>query len=207
MPKRIDIVGKRFGRVVVISDRDENGDLLGTPAARRVLIKCDCGKEKVVNARSIRRGHTRSCGCLQPEIAKKHGMESHPLYNIWKAMNARCYREKTASFPRYGGRGIKVCEEWKNDVIQFIRWAEKNGWEKGLQVDRKDNDGDYTPENCRIVTCKENNNNRISNRKIVIDGELLTIAEASDKYRIKYDKLFQRIFRLGWSPEKAVSSQ
>lgn len=90
----------------------------------------------------------------------KHGFHGHKLYSVWNSMNRRCYEWTNKNYKYYGERGIKVCDEWVNDAGSFCNWALSNGWEEGLQLDRKDNDGDYTPDNCRFVTCAENNRNK-----------------------------------------------
>ena len=91
----------------------------------------------------------------------KHGYYKHPLYaNVYFNMKRRCYDSKTWNYKNYGGRGIRVCNKWNNDVVKFIEWALINGYGKGLQIDRINNDGDYSPDNCRFVTPKENSNNR-----------------------------------------------
>lgn len=95
---------------------------------------------------------------------QKHGMSSHPVYIAWRNMVNRCTKPKTKYYERYGGRGISVCEDWISDFISFKDWAFKNGWSKGLFLDRIDNDGDYSPENCRWITREESNRNR-SNTK------------------------------------------
>jgi len=89
-----------------------------------------------------------------------HGHSGHLLYGVWRAMKARCYNSNNKKYEYYGGRGIIVCKEWLVDFMNFYSWAIKNGWEKGLQIDRKENDGNYEPENCRFVTSKSNNNNQ-----------------------------------------------
>jgi hypothetical protein len=94
-----------------------------------------------------------------PLFTKRHGYSDHPLYSVWQNMRARCYYSSYNNYKDYGGRGITVCDEWENSAKTFIEWA-KTLWEPGLQIDRRDNNGNYTPENCRFVTPKENTLNR-----------------------------------------------
>lgn len=204
MASRIEMVGKRYGRLIVLSDRDKNGNLLGRASYRLVKIRCDCGNEKIVSARGIRKKHTRSCGCLQREIARVHGFTGDPLYPVCKTMIARCHNKKSISYKNYGARGIRVCREWRESPGVFIAWAKAAGWEKGLQVDRLNNNGDYCPENCRVVTRSKNLNNKRTNVFIFVDGTKMTLAEATRYYQISYDVLRQRIHKLGWSHEKSV---
>lgn len=202
MPSRIDMVGQRYGRLQVLADAPSES----TPQARRVLARCDCGTERILNARSVRRGNTQSCGCLQPARATSHGLDAHPLCAVWRAMRGRCYHRSQRSYRYYGARGIRVCDQWRHSPEQFIEWAEQHGWQPGLQIDRIDVDGDYSPENCRFVTARENTNNTRANRVITVDGVAFTLAEAARKYGIPYATLQQRITRLGWAPERAVQS-
>lgn len=112
----------------------------------------------------MRSGHTKSCGCFNRDAAGErgttHGLYKHRLYAIWGSMKSRCLNQKKHNYHHYGGRGITVCPEWLDDAAVFIEWAEANGAAPGLQIDRIDNDGGYSPDNCRFVTPKENMNNR-----------------------------------------------
>ena len=150
-----DMVGKRFGRLIVIS-RAENKSRKGRDAYW--LCKCDCGAETTVCTGSLSAGRTRSCGCLAREKAseaKKHGDSDSRLYNIWRGMRARC---RNKNLHRYGGRGISVCPEWES-YLTFKEWAILNGYRDNLTIDRIDNDGNYTPDNCRWATYKQQNQN------------------------------------------------
>jgi hypothetical protein len=128
------------------------------------LCLCDCGNEKIIRGGSLRQGKIRSCGCLLSEkskermtnIATKHGHSDSPLYRVHKSMIERCYSPLSKGFKNYGGRGITVCDEWLNDFMAFYSWAVENGYQEGLEIDRKDNDGNYEPSNCRWVTPLEN---------------------------------------------------
>ena len=154
-----DLTGQKFGRLTAVSRYgfDEFGRQLWT-------CECECGNTIVAHAYSLKQGHTKSCGCLKKEKATanlpsnqvgercpsyKHGGEGTRLYNIWKGMKRRCYNEHDSSYENYGGRGITVCDEWRNDFIPFRDWALSNGYSDDLSIDRIDNDQGYGPDNCR----------------------------------------------------------
>lgn len=152
-PLKIDLTGETIGRLKVI-DR-----VAGTPAWR---CRCECGAEVVKTTKNLRRG-TRSCGCLQKEIARaratKHGLSRHPLYFVLSEILQRCENPSCSDYKYYGDRGVSVCEDWHNPV-EFIRWAEANGYEPGLTIDRINTYGNYEPDNCRWVTIQDQQRNR-----------------------------------------------
>ncbi len=159
MGKLIDLTGQRFGRLVVVA-RAEND----SHNKARWCCRCDCGKEIIARSNDLRSGNTQSCGCFQRSQTSStnatHGGGGTRLYTIWKAMKARCYNLKAEKYKDYGGRGITICPEWKNDFSAFRDWALSSGYTDDLSIDRIDVDGNYEPLNCRWATAKEQRHNR-----------------------------------------------
>lgn len=152
------VIGRKFGRMTVIADApDKYGH-------RFVLCQCDCGTQKSVSLSHLKYGDTKSCGCLQPEATKKrattHGLSKTRLYRIWADIKKRCINKDNKRFADWGGRGISLCAEWIESPENFITWARENGWRTDLDIDRIDNNGDYSPSNCRFVTAQVNNSNK-----------------------------------------------
>jgi len=187
----IDLTGKRFGRLVVIS-RTESPRKTET----RWECQCDCGKIISTDGSRLKRGITKSCGCLANELtslrSKKHGMFGTRLYRIWFNMKQRCANAKHVAYKNYGGRGIKVCDEWQ-DFEPFYKWAIANGYNDNLTIDRIDNNKGYSPDNCKWVSDKEQGQNKRNNRLICINGETHTIAEWFRLSGIKESTLRWRI--------------
>lgn len=134
---------------------------------------------------------------------RTHGLSGHPLYVIWKTMKARCYYKSRPSYHRYGGRGIAVCDEWREDAKAFIDWATENGWEQGKQLDRIDNDSNYSPDNCRFVSARENCANRRDNTRVVVNGESMIVAEASRQTGVPTNTILNRLKR-GLAPDSPL---
>ena len=160
MPEKIDLTGQPFGRYTVIREygRTKGGKVTW-------LCRCECGVEKVVCGSSLtrRKNPTVSCGCWNEEKKIKHGCAQKPWYDTYNAMMQRCgHREggKESDLRNYRDRGITVCELWQKSPQDFGDWLLAHGWREGLQIDRIDNSLGYSPENCRVVTPKENANNR-----------------------------------------------
>ena len=178
MSKKIDLTGQTLNRLVVIREagRTKGGKV-------KWLCRClgkngdDCGNEVVVRTDDLRRGHTQSCGCLSRERHTTHGCTHEPWYPTYAGMMQRCGHwegGKECDLRLYRDRGITVCELWRNSPQAFGDWLIAHGWRKGLQIDRIDNSKGYSPENCRVVTCKENNNNRRNTLRLN-DGTSLAI--------------------------------
>lgn len=162
MKKAIVNSGDRFGRLTIVKEVEKSGNY------RNFLCRCDCGNEKIVAMSALRRGYTRSCGCLMSEAkhAPKPSKQSENylyrksrLYNIWCDMRKRCTNKNCRAYRWYGLRGIKVCQEWYR-FINFRDWAISNGYADNLTIDRIDVNGNYEPKNCRWITIQEQQKNK-----------------------------------------------
>lgn len=157
--KRPIVEGDQYGRLTIIK-RTENGK----GGKIRVLCYCNCPKQTIREYDFIKlvNGHTKSCGCIRSEMAssKKQGFKEHPLYQVWQNIKGRCLNPNRFAYEYYGGRGITICDEWKNSAGKFICYCIDNGWKEGLTIDRIDNDKNYEPENIRFITQAENNFNQ-----------------------------------------------
>jgi len=154
---KLDLSGRRFGLLTAVKSVQ-----VGRDAGWECL--CDCGATSAVVTGSLTAGKSRSCGCLRKEVSRKkstiRGLTGHPLLEVYKNMVRRCYCPTATYYKNYGGRGIKVSPLWRNNPEAFFTFALQAGWSRSLTIDRIDNDGDYTPNNCRFVTRAENNRNR-----------------------------------------------
>lgn len=202
-----DLTGQKFGRLTVVG--------LQPTETRKTYwaCQCDCGNMKIVRSDSLQCGAIRSCGCLKKEQDGKnlvlgngrrkraetgYKVGGTRLYNTWRNMKSRCYNKHDARYDRYGGRGIKVCEEWIKNFIAFHDWALKNGYTDDLTIDRIDNDGDYSPNNCRWATQQQQSRNRSTNINITIGNSTRTLTEWCEIFNVDFKKIIVRYHRNGF---------
>ena len=181
--KNQNIVGQKYNRLTIIAEayRKDNRTF--------VTAKCDCGKIIDCQLYKIQSNHTQGCGCVKPK-RRTHNLSKHDLYSVWQGIKRRCYEKQATNYHNYGGRGIQMCEDWKNNFEVFYNWAIKNNWQKGLQVDRRNNDQNYCPENCEVVTNYENAQNKRTTKFVVFDTILFTLSEAMTMELINRHKYY-----------------
>ena len=195
MGKFIDLTGQKFGRLTVISRAENNKHKQAMWRCR-----CECSNEKNIRSSALISGHTESCGCLTRQALKaattKHGLAKTRLYHIWKDMKKRCYNPNCKAYKNYGGRGIKICDEWlgkENGFMNFYNWSMANGYNDTLSIDRKDNDKGYSPDNCRWVSMQAQIDNRRCSKTFTYEGiEYKSLAEASRQLGISKPTLYKR---------------
>lgn len=196
----------KYGRLTIIQRLSKT----------KCIAKCECGIEKEYFTSNITSGKTLSCGCLNRQKSSEryaalnlsHGLSGHALYSIYHSMISRCYDINDISYKNYGGKGVIVCDEWRNDFMKFFEWAINHRWREGLQLD-KDINGNgkvYSPETCQFVTRKINCRNRTTNKIIEHSGQSKTLAEWCEIYNIKnHSMVLGRISR-GWDIDKALTT-
>lgn len=206
-----DLTGIRFGRLTVVERRGSSKQ--GEPLWYCV---CDCGNTNIVRAQSLKKGHTKSCGCLSAEMVAcrhiTHGKKGTRLYDVWKNMKKRCFNANSPNYKDYGGRGITVCEEWKDDFKSFYDWAMDNGYDESalrgkFTIDRIDVNGNYEPSNCRWATAEEQNNNKRINRMLTYAGKTQTLEQWARETGINRQTIRNRIDKFHWSVEKALTTK
>lgn len=194
MPNSLKLEGKRFGRLVVLKRADNT-----KKGMTYWLCKCDCGNTKIVRGTHLQAGKIKSCGCLVRETSREtlstHRLSKTRLYRVYCGIKARCYNPKNECYRIYGGRGITMCEEWKNNFLSFYNWAINNGHREDLSIDRINNDGNYEPNNCRWATPKEQSNNTRRCIYVTYNNETHTITEWGRILNIDADTLLTRYHR------------
>jgi hypothetical protein len=188
-----DLTGQRFGRLLVLARGPD-----GTHRNKKWICKCDCGTEATIFRNALITGATQSCGCLR----RKHGGKGTAEFSVWQGMRRRCLNQNEPAYPRYGGRGIKICERW-SDFANF--YADMGPRPAGMELDRIDNNGPYSPENCRWATPTQQSNNRRSNRLIDHNGRTLTIMQWSRETGIDRRTITQRLGN-GWPVALALTT-
>lgn len=195
-----DLSGMRFGHWIVL----RRGKNIGNCVAW--LCKCDCGTERLVQGTSLKGGLSKSCGCKKSENHfKTHGQSNTRLYSIWQQMKNRTLSPSNHKYNDYGGRGIKVCNEWLT-FESFMQWALTHGYSDKLQIDRIDVNGNYEPSNCRWVGKRENMLNRRNTLIVSYKGETKPLLTLCEELGIPYRTIYNRIYTYGWTPEKALST-
>lgn len=214
MSKVIDLTGQKFGRLFVL----ERADDYIRPNGKRVIrwkCICDCGVTKIVRSSSLRDGTTVSCGCYCREIHTTHGgcagRKNERLYAVWANIKGRCYTITDDAYELYGGRGIKMCDEWHYDYGSFREWALNNGYDETAcshqcTLDRIDTNGNYCPENCRWADPEVQQNNKRTNFIIEYCGEKHTLAQWSRILDIDMIVLWSRLRKHKWTVEKAFTT-
>lgn len=204
------IIGKRFGRLLAL---EETKDRKKRTAIR---CRCDCGNEKIVVVCELVKGHTISCGCYHREMMRNkqfrhgdagnhHGDSGSRLYHTWLGMKRRCFNKNSWAYQNYyGNRGITICEEWL-DYPTFKKWALENGYRDDLTIERKDNDGNYEPENCIWIPFEEQGKNRRNRHELTFDGKTLSIREWEKELGYRRGTIRNRI-NYGWNIEKILTT-
>lgn len=201
--------GMKFGKLTV-----REIVVNGNTNQRKYLCDCECGGTKITSEDNLRRGHCRSCGCLY----KGHGGSKKKnifmgsdskLYRTWSGIKSRCFDQNSHNYHNYGGRGITMCDEWKNDYNTFKKWALHNGYNESrgrdCSIDRIDTNGNYEPSNCRWATAKEQANNTRRNTIVEYDGKRMSLSQWADYLKMDYSSFMSRWVR-GWTMEKIVNT-
>lgn len=196
-------VGQRFGYLTVLgfSHTYKYKDFY--------KCKCDCGNEIVVYKYHLLNGHTNSCGCYHKERAKEaktiHGLSRKRIEVIYRGMRTRCYNKRSKFYKYYGRRGIGICKEWLNDNTIFFKWAFENGYKDNLTIDRIDNTKDYSPENCRWTTMKEQDRNKSNNIYIEYKGKRKLLLDWCEELNLDYFITLKRYKSKKYSIEEIFS--
>lgn len=191
----INLVGQTFGRLTVLA-RAENT----SKGDARWRCECDCGITTIVYGYNLQTGNSRSCGCLKREMLTKHGHLDTPTYHTWEGMKQRCANQRSKQYSRYGGRGIKICEQWM-EFSNFL--ADMGERPEGMSLDRRENSKGYFKSNCRWSTPSEQQRNTRRNRLITMNGETHCVTEWCEKLKIKRYVVDTRL-RRGWTEAQAL---
>ncbi len=195
-------IGKKYGRWTVVAFSHT-----GERNRRFWLCRCQCGTERAVIGTTLTCGRSRSCGCIAADFLTKHGFCRvacvSPAWRTWSAMIQRCYNPRNNEFANYGGRGIAVCERWRDAFTNFL--SDMGEKPPGLSIERIDNNGNYEPGNCRWATQKEQSRNMRKNVFFSYGGTSLIIQDWSEKTGIKTGTISKRLSR-GWTFDKAITT-
>jgi hypothetical protein len=194
MAAAIDITGKRFGKLVALSRAE------GQSRQPYWNCECDCGAVRKVRGAHLRGGKIASCGCGRGHPT--HGESSTRLWAVWKAMKQRCRNPNVSSYHRYGGRGISYDPAWET-YPAFAEWALSHGYANNLELDRIDNDGNYTASNCQFIPHRENSRKTSAVRAIEFEGRTVPVFELAERFNLEPGTLWTRL-RRGWPIERAL---
>lgn len=201
MSRLIDLKDQRFGRLTVIERAPQNKK----SGHSRWICRCDCGKKCIVGSYELRRGLTQSCGCKMREWQHMphhtHNMSNTPLYSVWRGMRTRCNLSSSRVYKDYGGRGIRVCDEWEQSFEVFAKWALSSGYCEGLTIDRIDVNGNYSPDNCRWITQREQVWNQRRTRFLTYQGITMSLGQWAKTTGMALSLVSSR-FNRGWPPER-----
>ena len=200
MSRLKDLTGTRFGRLVVI----ERANDYISPSGRKVVrwkCRCDCGNCIEVSVVHLRQGDTVSCGCFgkqrraEGKLEKSHGCSRTRIYHLFQNMKYRCQNPNASNYTTYGGRDIRVCDEWAGPrgFELFYEWAIRSGYSDDLTLDRIDVDGDYTPENCRWADSETQHNNTQNSVKLTYDGKTMTAAQWAREIGVDRHTIYDRL--------------
>lgn len=199
----VDLTGRRFGRLFVVENVGKDKF-----EKHRWLCVCDCGNTKIVTGNCLCSGMTSSCGCIRIENTIKakttHGLSKTRLYNIWGEIVQRCTNAKCKQYKNYGGRGIKMCDEWRWNFESFYEWSINNGYHNDLTIDRINNDGNYEPDNCRWTTIIVQANNKRNNHYVEYKGRRYTVKELDRLLCGGAGFIARRLYK-GWTMEEALT--
>lgn len=193
--KIIDLAGQKFNYLTVIRIESRN--------PLKWLCKCDCGNLHVVSPQNLKRGLVKSCGCARKGHTPTHNMSNTRMYRIYRGIIRRCYNKHEPAYPRYGGRGILMCDEWKADFLAFYNWSISHGYNETLTIDRIDSNKGYSPDNCRWVDMKAQSNNRRNCIMFTYNNKTQTVKQWCEELGLKYGTVHSRICR-GWPVDEAL---
>lgn len=202
--KCIDLTGKVYGKLIVVGRVHNKGKY---PAW---LCKCECGNEHIVLGTSLQQGNVTSCGCYHREIASitniKHQKSKDKIYKEWSGIKTRCFNEKFYKYKDYGGRGITMCDRWRDSFEAFYEDVSKlpHFGEKGYSINRKNNDGNYEPDNVEWADKITQANNKRNNHLITYNGKTQTLAQWSKETGILSSVIIKR-FNLGWDVDEILT--
>lgn len=196
-----DLTGKTYNMLTVIKRLPNNSS-----GATVWECQCECGRITKVRSSNLKNGNVKSCGCLKHRsTSTTHNKSNTKLYGIWNAMKQRCYNPNYHAYKNYGGRGIIICDDWVNSFNNFYNWAINNGYQEGLSIERINVDDNYYPNNCTWITLAQQAQNRRSCHMFCYNNKKQNLTQWCNELGLDYKLVHNRIFKLNWSFERAIS--